>query len=81
MSEEITEEATTGKRKGPKPNPFARYARARAKADKARRAYEKVQNVAEALAEAEAEEQAALAALEAEYENAVSGPVEDDGDE
>jgi multidrug resistance efflux pump len=61
----VTEETQpTGKKKGPKPNPFTRVERAKAKVEKARAAYEKVQHLANALEEAEAEEQAALQALQ-----------------
>lgn len=59
----MTEEIATAPRRGPKPNPFTRLEKARAKAEKARLAYAKVQNIADALAEAEAEEQAALQEL------------------
>jgi hypothetical protein len=61
---EVEETQPTGKKKGPKPNPFTRVERARAKVEKARAAYEKVQHLANALEEAEAEEQAALSALQ-----------------
>ncbi|MFD4474604.1 hypothetical protein ACFWPU_00605 [Streptomyces sp. NPDC058471] len=58
----MTEETT--KRRGPKPNPFARLERARAKADRARAAYAKVTHLAAALDDAEREEQDALDALQ-----------------
>jgi multidrug resistance efflux pump len=61
---EVEETQPTGKKKGPKPNPFTRVERAKAKVEKARAAYDKVQHLASALEEAEAEEQAALAALQ-----------------
>lgn len=60
---------TTGARKGPKPNPFVRLAKARARAEKAREAYAKVERLAQAKDAAEAEEKAALEALQAELES------------
>lgn len=55
-------------RRGPKPNPFVRLAKARARAEKAREAYAKVSRLADAKEAAEAEERAALEALQAELE-------------
>lgn len=77
VSENVeTTEATSSKRKGPKPNPFVAYEKARAKADKARAAYEKVQKLAEAKEQAEREEQEALSALQAAYEAVGVNPGE-----
>jgi hypothetical protein len=69
QTEETTEEtgtvATEERQKpGRKPNPFIRLEKARARAEKARAAVEKVQKLVEAKEEAEAEEQAALQALQ-----------------
>jgi len=62
------EEEHATKRRGPKPNNVGRlsgaYQRAHAKAEKARRAYAKVQRLAEELAAAEQAEQEAYDALQ-----------------
>lgn len=83
----MTEEATT-KRRGPKPSPITaalrKYEKARHVADKARRDYEKVQSVADALAEAEAAEQAAYDELQAVLNEKVVPPpsyTDDEGDD
>jgi len=70
MSEYDENVTEAPKKKGPKPNPFLRLAKAQAKAAKARAAYAKVAKVAEALEAAEAEEQEALAALQEAVEEA-----------
>ncbi|OII61153.1 hypothetical protein BJP40_06400 [Streptomyces sp. CC53] len=59
----MTDETTATQRRVRKPDPLSRYRKARAKADKARAAYEKVQVLAAALHDAEAEERAAYDAL------------------
>lgn len=76
VSENVENTEATTKRKGPKPNPFVAYEKARAKADKARAAYEKVQRLAEAKEQAEREEQEALSALQAAYEAVGVNPGE-----
>lgn len=65
----VAEAVVTTKKKGPKPNPFTRVERARLRADKARAAHAKVQSVTDALADAEREEQEALAALKEAVES------------
>lgn len=78
----MTDETTTAeapKKKGPKPNPFAAYERARNKADAARRSYEKVQRLAERLHDAEREEQEAYEALQQALAS-VTPPAADDAE-
>lgn len=72
-------EETPKPRKGPKPNPISAYEKARAKAEKARAAYAKVERLAEAVKEAEAEERAAYDALQ-EALKSVPVPVADDAE-
>lgn len=55
-------------RRGRKPDPVLAYKKAHQKAEKARLAYQKVQNIAEAKEEAEALEQEAYSELQAYLE-------------
>ncbi|GGR51330.1 hypothetical protein [Streptomyces roseolus] len=62
-------ETETSKRKGPKPNPVSRVARAKANLLKARANAAKVERVAEALTAAEAEYKEAVEALQASLDD------------
>lgn len=66
MTENTTEtDVDTPKRRGRKPDPLVAYRKAHEKAERARRAYEKVQVLATAKEEAEAEEAEAYEVLQA----------------